>query len=62
MRLLLVLPTLFLLSACYAHNPSSVRVDGVGEVRYDNGHHHHHHGHGKGGNFCPPGQGKKHKC
>ncbi len=55
MRLFLVISSLLALSACYAHAPSSVRVDGLGEVRYDN------HRHGNG-NFCPPGQAKKHNC
>ena len=55
MRVFLVLPLLLALSACYAHSPSSVRVDGVGEVRYDDNHR-------GNGNFCPPGQAKKHNC
>lgn len=53
MRLLFAISTVFLLSACYAHHPTTVKVDGVGEVRYGTSGH---------GNFCPPGQARKGNC
>lgn len=56
MRILICALLLAALSGCYAHGPSSVRIDGVGEVRYND---HHHHGNG---NFCPPGQARKGNC
>lgn len=55
MRIIIGLLVLLSLSACYT--PSSVRLDGIGEVRYDDNNHRH-----SKGKFCPPGQAMKHRC
>lgn len=55
MKIIFSLILVSLLSAC--QTPNSVRIDGLGEVRYDDRDHRH-----SGGKFCPPGQAMKNRC
>lgn len=42
------------LTACHAHHPKSVTVDGLGTVHMEDGNHK--------GQHCPPGHAKKGWC